>query len=49
MWSIELKQQVGIVRLLLQHLVNPAVPLQSHYGEAMFSSAHSCLPIETNQ
>lgn len=32
MWSIELKQQIDIVRHLLHHLLDPDVPLQSHYG-----------------
>ncbi|KAF6214610.1 hypothetical protein GE061_009353 [Apolygus lucorum] len=31
-WSIELKWQMDVVRSLLQHLLDPKRPLQSHYG-----------------
>ncbi|BES88871.1 TAF6-like RNA polymerase II, p300 CBP-associated factor (PCAF)-associated factor [Nesidiocoris tenuis] len=31
-WTIQLRQQMGIVRRLLQHLLDPGRPLQSHYG-----------------
>lgn len=39
MWSIELKQQIDIVRHLLEHLLDPDVPLQSHYGAVVALAA----------